>query len=146
MKRTYSGRSRQTRYTVLRLIGIFLSGCPAVLMLITGIRGTIATGQPRMDVLLPAELFVFTLPSMIFVAIAAVKQHRCGRFAVLLPLAATAALILCQGLATLSGIASGTRPAEGPLFILLIALLVVYDLAAVAAPILGLATLWARRR
>lgn len=115
----------------LRLAGLILCGAPLVLMLGTGILGSVVSGQPRMDVLLPAELLFLTLPGMILLAVAAVRQRVHARPAVALPITAVAALALCQGLALWPGF-----PAES-LFPLLLGLLALYDLCAAAACLLG---------
>ena len=125
-------------WAALRWIGIVLSGAPVLLMLVTGIAGSIVSGQLRMDVFLPAELSFLTFPGMLLTALAAVKQRVYVRLSAATPVTAAAALLLCQGLALLSGIASGRREAEGPLMAMLIGLLLLYDLAAAAAPAVGL--------
>ena len=133
-------------WTVLRWGGIALSGAPVLLMLATGIAGSAASGQLRMDIFLPAELFLLTFPGMILLAFAAVKQGIYARLSAALPVTAAAALLLCQGLAILKRIASGLREAEGPLTAALVGLLLLFDLAAAAAPVVGLLSVRRLRR
>ena len=138
MKKDFNALNVRRRWLILRGIGIALSGIPVLLMLVAGIIGSIVSGQPRMDVFLPAELCFLTFPGMFLMALAAVKQRVYPRLSTALPVTAAAALVLCQGLALLSGIASGLREAKGPLMAVLIGLLLLFDLAAIAAPLAGI--------
>ena len=133
-------------WAALRWAGIVLTGVPVLLMLVTGVIGSAASGQPRLDVFLPAELSLLTFPGMILMALAAIKQRVYARLSAGLPVTAAAALILCQGVAVLSGIASGLREAKGPLMALLIGLLLLFDLAAAAAPVVGILSVRRLRR
>lgn len=145
MKTPDAPRSRRL-WVALRWIGIVLSGAPVLLMLVTGIVGSAVSGRPRMDVFLPAELSLLTFPGMALMALAAVKQRTYARLSAALPVTAAAALLLCQGLAVLSGISSGLREAKGLLLAALIGLLLLFDLAAAAAPAVGLLSVRRLRR
>ena len=128
------------------LAGVALTGFPVIWMLVTGIAGSVMSGKILADVLLPAELFFLTLPGMILVAAAALRRKFLKRTAVTLFVIAVAALVLCQGTAAISGIASGRRPAQGFIWYLLAAFLACYDLAAVASVIAGIAVVRKCRR
>lgn len=123
---------------VLRWMGVVLSAVPVLLMLVTGLVGSAVSGQLHMDLFLPAELSLLTFPGMILMAVAAVKQRVYPRLSAALPVVAAAALLLCQGVALLSGIASGLRDPQGPLLSVLTGLLLLFDLASIAAPVVGL--------
>lgn len=121
---------------MLRLAGVVLFAAPLVLMLGTGIVGSVLSGQPCMDVFLPAELLFLTLPGMILVAAAAVRQRVHVRLAVALPVVAFTALALCQGLALPTALRTP----------LLMALLLVFDFCAAATPVLGIVSARRLRR
>lgn len=135
MKQTIPGR----RWRWLRAAGVALAGGPVLLMLGTGLAASLASGRPLLDPLLPAELFPFTLAGMGLLAAADRAENRPRRrLSLALALAALGALVLCQGAALLTGIASGSRPARGPAWWLVLGLLALYDLCALAAPLVGL--------
>lgn len=146
MDKRPDARAARRLWPALRWAGIALSAAPVLLMLGAGIIGSAASGQLRMDVFLPAELFFLTFPGMVLMALAAAKQRVYARLSAALPAAAAAALILCQGLALLSGVATGAREAKGPLMAALIGLLLLFDLAAAAAPVVGLLSVRRLRR
>lgn len=125
---------------LLRLAGSALAAAPVLLMLGTGIAGSALSGQPRMDVFLPAELSFLTLPGMLLVAAAAVRQRVHVRLAVALPVTALAALALCQGLAWCPALPARLRTP------LLMALLLLFDLCAAATPVLGIVSARRLRR
>ena len=133
-------------WAVLRWIGVVLSAAPVLFMLVTGVIGSAASGRLQVDVFLPAELFFLTFPGMILMALAAVKQRVYARLSAALPVAAAAALILCQGLAFLSGAASGQREPGRVITAALAGLLLLFDLAAVSAPVVGLLSIRKLRR
>ena len=119
----------------LRAAGFLLTGGPVVLMLVTGVWASCASGRLLMDVLLPAELGLFTLPGMMLLAAAAMGQkpgRALVRASVLLPAGAAASLVLCQVTALAFGSSDG-----GLLGAVLRAvpflMLAVYDLAVIAA-------------
>lgn len=125
-------------WTLMRIAGIVLSAVPSLLMLVTGAAASFAARRLMVDFLLPAELAFLTLPGMLFMAVAAAKQHTLPRLSVSLAVIAAASFLLCLGVAAASGIAAGLRPAQGPVWWLIVAFLVLYDLAALAAPIAGI--------
>ena len=130
----------------LRLAGVILSAAPIVLMLVTGLAGSIASGRLLLDAFLPAELFFLTFPGMVLMAVAAGKQRVYARLSAALPVAAAAALLLGQGLALVSGIASGLREAGGAFTAALMGLLLFFDLTAAAAPVVGIVSIRRLRR
>ena len=128
-------RSPLTR--TLALIGTIAVLSPVALMLLTSALGTSRSGSFRMDYLIPGELFPLILMGGALLAFA---TRRAGRrsdsqnrrliewsFGV-----AVVSLILSQGLAVATGLASGETPAEGLPWIAVLALLLIYDGAVIA--------------
>ncbi|MBM6926108.1 hypothetical protein [Pseudoflavonifractor phocaeensis] len=103
-------------------------------MLVTGLAGSVASGQPRMDLLLPAELSFLTFPGMILMALAALKQRVYIHLSAALPVAAAADLALCQWLALHADFCG----AQKPIMVGSAGLLLLFDLSAVTAPVMGL--------
>ena len=118
---------------------MIISAIPPALTVVTGIAGSLAAGRILADLLLPAELFFLALPGMLLVTAAAIKRNFLKGLTVVLLCVEAGTLALCQGVAVISGIASGFRPAQGLLWYVLIGLLICYDLVAAAAPFAGLA-------
>ena len=128
----------------LRGLGFVLTGAPLALMLGTGAWASLASGRPLMDVLLPAELAFLTLPGMILLAAAAVGQKP-GRgltvVSVLLPVVAAVSLAVCQ----VGALVSGAMPGGGAVRCVPFVGLGVDDLAAVAAPVVAVRCLLAKK-
>ena len=129
---------RQKPWCWLRIAGIVLTAVPVLLMLCTGVAASLVSGQIVMDVLLPAELGILTVPGMLLMALAAWKQKTHPRLSMALPVVAVLSLVLCQGVALVSGIGTGERAASGLLWVLILFFLGIFDLTAVAAPIAGI--------
>ena len=141
LNRKLSPRSRKNLWTACRLTGIVLSAVPVVLMLATGAAGSLAAGRLLIDFFLPAELFSLSFPGMLLIAAAALGQKVLRAVSAALPAAALLSLLLCQGTALLFGPVSG-GPAR-----LAVCFLLLYDLAAAAAPAVGIwGQIAARRR
>lgn len=132
MRQNQPAPARSRVWGILRLAGSLLSAAPLLLMLGTGILGSAASGQLRMDFLLPAELLYLTFPGMLLVAAASVRQRVHARLAAALPVTGLTALVLCQGLALCPALPAELRTP------LLMALLLLFDLCAAATPVLGL--------
>lgn len=94
-----------------------------------------------MDVLLPAELFFLTFPGMVLMIAGASSRKTDRRVLLVLTICAAAGLLLCQGLAFLSGIATGKHDASGPAWYVILVCLAVFDIAVVVAPFAGIAAL-----
>lgn len=123
-------RSPLTR--VLALIGTILVLLPIAFMLLTSAIGTARSGSFRMDYLIPGELFPLIVLGGGLLTIAARLAHREARRRRLIEWSfgiAVASLILSQGLAVVTGLASGETPAEGLPWIAVLAIFAIYDLA-----------------
>lgn len=128
-------RSPLTR--VLALLGTIAVWLPILFMLLTGVIGSIRARAFRMDYLIPAELFPIVLAGGGLLLWAAFRARRRRRLIGWSCVSAVAALILSQGLAVVTGLASGETPAEGWPYILVLSLLAIYDLAVVAIGVGG---------
>lgn len=116
----------------LRAAGLLLTGGPVVLMLVTSVWASCASGRLLMDVLLPAELGMFTLPGMVLLAAAAAGQkpgRALVRVSIFLPVGAAVSLALCQ----VTALAVSRAQAGSPQRLVPVALLGAYDLAVFAA-------------
>jgi len=115
---------------ILAVAGTIAVLAPIALMLVTSAIGTSRSGSFRMDYLIPGELFpLIILGGGLLLAAARLGHSRHRRFIEVSFAVAVAALILGQGLAVVTGLASGETPAEGLPWIAVLALLAIYDLA-----------------
>lgn len=129
-------RSPLTR--TLALIGTILVLLPIAFMLLTSAMGTARSGSFRMDYLIPGELFpLIVIGGGLLLAAARLSNSDNRRLIELSFAVAVAALILSQGLAVVTGLASGETPAEGLPWIAVLALLALYDLAVLALGVGG---------
>ena len=121
----------------LAIVGTVLAWFPILAPIVLTAAFLIAEGQFRFDYLMPAELFPAALVGggLLFWAALRVKSHQkliSGSLII-----ATAALAGSQGLAVVTGLASGEREAAGWPFILVLTLLAIYTLALVVQGIGG---------
>ena len=129
-------RSPLTR--ALALIGTILVLLPIAFMLLTSAIGTARSGSFRMDYLIPGELFPLVVIGGGLLLAAARLSHSHNRRLIELSFAvAVAALILSQGLAVVTGLASGETPAEGLPWIAVLAIFAIYDLAVIVLGVGG---------
>jgi hypothetical protein len=97
----------------------------------------------RFDFLIPGELAPVVLGCGVLLVVAAILARSHVRPIVVILAASVVLLVVSQGLAMLTGLASGRIEAEGPPFIAVLTIFVGYDLGVVALAIVG--TLLARR-
>ena len=121
----------------LAIVGTVLAWFPILAPIVLTAAFLIAEGQFRFDYLMPAELFPAALVGggLLFWAALRVKSHQkliSGSLII-----AAAALAGSQGLAVITGLASGEREAAGWPFILVLTLLAIYTLALVVQGIGG---------
>ena len=138
MKSFLNASKKDLFYSILRLAGIVLSAIPLLLLFVTSLIGNIISGQLLTDVLLPAELFFLTFPGMIFITIAAIKQHVHRKLSVVLLSVAIITFALCQVLTLLPGAVSSLQAAENFLFSSTIILLLIFDLTDLTMFVVGL--------
>ncbi len=123
---------------VLAVAGTVLVSLPVAFTIVTSAAGTIAEGRLLFDYLMPAELFLMVLAGglLLLWAVLRVKQFRKS---VIIGLAgACVFLAACQLTAVVSGLASGETTAEGPIFVLVVALLAAYIAAVIWLDVAGI--------
>jgi hypothetical protein len=126
----------------LAWVGAVLAWLPLVATLITGLAGTVISRRLRVDYLMPAELFPLALVGSGLLLWAALRARRslgarpwrtlAGALGI-----AVAALFGSQGVAMVTGLASGRTEPTGWRMALVLALLAVYTLALVALAVAG---------
>lgn len=129
---------KETLTKSLAVIGTVLVWFPLLAPVVLTTILLVQEGTFRFDYLMPAELFWFALAGGLLLLFAAWRQ---GAYRELIGggLGAAAALLLgTQGLAVITGLASGEREAAGFWFILVNTLLVLFILALLATAVGGL--------
>jgi len=123
---------------ILTVVGTVLLALPIGFMLVTSVIGSIMRKQFLMDYMIPAELFLLVLAGAVILVVAAFRTGL-NKKQTLLCLAGTcAALLACQGLAVVTGLASGRTAAEGLPLYAVMGLLIVYDVMVVVDIIGGI--------
>ena len=123
---------------VLALVGMIALWAPILFMFLTAIVGSIMGKALLFDYLTLAELYFVVIPGLVLLFIASLlagKYQKCfgwgGALAVLL-------LVGALALAALSGLASGALPSSGPIFVTVIAAIIVYNVLVVTLAILSI--------
>ena len=123
---------------ILTMVGTVLLALPIGFMLATSVIGSIMRKQFLMDYMIPAELFLLVLAGAVALVVAAFRTGQ-NKKQTLICLAVTcAALFACQGLAVVTGLASGRTAAEGLPLYAVMGLLIVYDVMVVVDIICGI--------
>lgn len=122
--------------TTLALAGTVLTCLPIVAPVVLAVIALFARGRFLLDYLMPAELFPLALVGALLLVWAALRAHARrlligGSLAV-----AVAALVASQGLAVVSGLASGEMAPTGWWWAIVLGLLAVYTLS-LGAIVLG---------
>ncbi len=92
---------------VLAILGTVLVLLPILFMLLTGVVGSIMSKQLRCDYMIPAELSLFVLAGSGLLLWAAIRERSFLRAIAWTTGIAFLLLIGCQGVAILTGLASG---------------------------------------
>jgi hypothetical protein len=124
----------------LAISGTVLAWLPILAPIVFSGIFFLAERELRFDYLMPAELFLVGLAGSLLLLWAAfrARSHR-GRIGVSLAIAiAIVALVSSQGVAVLTGLASGTQPAVGWRWTIVVSLLAVYILALLVVAVGGL--------
>lgn len=122
---------------ILAITGTVLTWLPIAAMLFTALVGTIAARSPRIDYLMPAELFPAFLLGGVLLIVAAIRTRRRRRAIIVSVTTAVVGLVAAQGLAVLSGLASGARAAEGAPLVVVMSFLALSTAAMVATGVVG---------
>jgi hypothetical protein len=129
---------RQRAAFVCAVTGSVLLWIPIGLMIVTAIIGSLSAGKLLMDYLMPAELFFLVLAGWVLLIIGSALSQTMRGPVVIIGAASVVVLIGSQILAVVSGFASGVVPAEGPIWYLVLGMLILYDLLVIVLGILGI--------
>lgn len=121
----------------LAICGTLLAAFPILAMLATGVVGSIARGRLLVDYLIPAELLPVVLAGGALLVAAAWIAHR--RRATITGTLGGGLAVLAVGLvlAQVSGLADGTMAAEGPVFVTVLATVLLYAASVAALAVEG---------
>lgn len=130
------GRDGLTR--TLAIVGTILAWVPLLAPVAFSAAAFFAGGRPRLDYLMPAELFPLAFAGSGTLLWAAIRSRAC-----VVPVAAglaTAAVSLAggQAYAVFSGLASGATPPAGVPWVIVLASLGLYTLAVLWVGVIGL--------
>jgi len=129
---------RQRAAFVCAVTGSVLLWIPIGLMIVTAIIGSLSAGKLLMDYLMPAELFFLVLAGWVLLIIGSALSQTMRGPVVIIGAASVVVLIGSLILAVVSGFASGVVPAEGPIWYLVLGMLILYDLLVIVLGILGI--------
>jgi hypothetical protein len=113
---------------ILAITGTVLVWFPIVAAMILSIAHLIRSGQFLFDFLIPAEIFFVILIGGALLIWAAIQAKAYRAWIIWSLVAMVACLVGSQGLAVVSGLASGEREAEGFWWILVLSLMGLFDL------------------
>lgn len=122
---------------VLAILGTVLIWIPILFMIITSVIGTIYSKIFRFDYLIPAELFPAVLLGALLLLWASRRAHSQQKLIGWGLFAAVVFLFGAQGIAVISGLASGAIEPTGWIFALVIALIALYSLTVIELCIAG---------
>jgi hypothetical protein len=123
---------------ILAIIGTVLVWFPILAPVLFSMGRMIRSGRLRFDYLLPAELFLSALAGGVLLIWAAIRARSRLRLICWSLGIAVVALLGGQGLAIVSGIASGETDPTGGLFAIILGSIVVYSLALILTGFAGL--------
>ena len=130
-------KNKQAATKILALLGTGLLWFPSAATILISIIGTIAAGQFLFDYLMPAELSLFAIVGGGLLLWAAIRL----RSRIWLVAGGVASMVLTllgsQGLAVVSGLASGENPPNGVMFTVVVSMLAVHALLQIALAVLG---------
>ncbi len=123
---------------VCAVTGSVLLWVPIGLMVVTAIIRSVSAGKLLMDYFMPAELFFLVLAGWVLLIIGSVLSQKMRVPVVIIGAAALVLLFGSQMIAVVSGLASGIIPTEGPIWYLVLGMLILYDLLVIVLGILGI--------
>ncbi len=123
---------------ILAVTGTILVWAPILLTVLTAIVGTIADRKLRLDYLMPAELFPVAFIGALLLLWAAFRAHTKQKLIGWGLGAAIFFLISSQGIAVVSGLASGAAEPTGWVWVLALCCIALYTLATIIIGITGL--------
>jgi hypothetical protein len=114
---------KNTLNKILAIMGTVLVWFPLLAAVILSIAHLIRSGKFLFDFLIPAEIFYVILIGGALLIWAAVRAKTYWAWIIWSLVGAVVCLVASQGLAMVTGIASGTRPAEGFWWIMVMVLM-----------------------
>lgn len=122
---------------IMAIAGTVLIGLPLLFMVVTSIIGSISSGRFLMDYFMPSELFPLVAIGALLFIWAAVRSRLYLKPFIWIIGVGLAALVGSQGIAMVTGLASGEREATGFWFILVIIIYALYVIGVIVLFILG---------
>lgn len=122
----------------LAIAGTVLVLLPILAPLFFGVLSLIGDGRFRFDYLMPAELFFVTLGGWVLLIWAAIRARSRVKLIAWSAGIAVATLFLGQGLAMLTGLASGANEPTGWRWALVLGSIIVFELAVVVSGVGGI--------
>lgn len=123
---------------VLAIGGTVLAWLPILAMIILAVSHLIRSGRFMADYLLPAELFLVVLAGAGLLLWAALRAKILVKPIAWGAVVLVAALLLSQGAAVVTGLASGEHEFTGWRMIVTLSLLILYELAVVYLGVIGI--------
>jgi hypothetical protein len=123
---------------IFALSGAILLWAPIAFMIVVAVVGSIAGKQFRFDYLMLAELFPIVALGLVLLILAGILSKTFVKWFAWGAGAALASLVAGQLIATASGLASGATARSGPMFAVVIASIVVYNVIIVALFVLSI--------
>jgi hypothetical protein len=122
---------------LLAVAGVILTGIPVVAPIVFAII-SIATGNGfRLDYMMPAELFIMVLIGAALLIWASIRAKKLIKVIAWTVGISVFFLISCQAIAQISGLADGRIEASGPVFVIVLSMLILFDLGVIGLNVLG---------
>ncbi|MCA9995035.1 MAG: hypothetical protein KDE56_04770 [Anaerolineales bacterium] len=131
-------KNKTTLTKTLAVIGTVLIWLPVVAPIILALVMLAVRQQFLLDFLMPAELFFLVAAGSVMLLVTAFWVHRWQKLIGWSLVAAVALLVGSQGLAEVTGLASGAIPAEGWPFVAVLTLFAGYIAAVIALGVGGI--------
>jgi hypothetical protein len=123
---------------IFAIAGNVLLWAPILFVVVISVAGSIQSGRLLFDYLMLGGLFVFVIAGAVLLIVAGILSRRYVRWLAWATAAAVLALAGAQLIAVASGLAHGTTPAEGFVFGLIIALVIIYNLLVLGVAVVGI--------
>lgn len=131
-------KSKSFLTKVLTLIGLFFVWIPIIFPVIISVIKLIVSGRFRFDFLMPAEMFPIIFIGATILLWSSKRTGYYKKHIGLGLLSAVVFLVGAQGLAVLTGLASGAIELKGWPFVLVIATIIIYNFAVIEIGVVGL--------
>jgi hypothetical protein len=122
---------------ILAIAGTVLVWLPIAAPLILAVASLILDQRFRLDYLMPAELFPMIIVGAALLLWAAIRAHAYIKGLVWSFVSSAALILICQGTAEITGLASGRTDANGWQYMLVVGLLIGFILAVIVLGVVG---------